>query len=466
MLKIANFIVIICILLTPLSPALAMDFNPNYVLSDEDLTNYRSMDLEDIQKFLERKGSYLATYVTEDTDGIMKNAAEIIYRVATTWQISPRFLLALIQKEQSLVEDPSPTQKQLDWAAGYAVCDSCTTQDEQIQRWRGFAKQIRSAAMQYREGYLVDLAEYGETTAGYGPGKISEIDGQIVVPHNNATAANYTYTPHIHGNRSLWNIWQRWFLQRYPNGSLLQAAGEPGVWLIQYGKKRPFHSMAALLSRYGTSNIIQVSKTDLDQYESGAPIKFPDYSLLRSPRGTVFLIDGDKRRGIDSWETFKTIGFNSDEIIDVEWSDINLYEDGEMITLESVYPQGALLQNKATGGVYWTQDGKKYPIWSREIMATRFGNWFIQSVSAEELEKYETMPPVGFNDGVLVKSSTSPSVYVISEGLRRPIPSADVFEKMGYNWKNIIVTSEKAVSIHQMGEPLYLITSEIETAAK
>jgi len=464
MLKILNFIVILSLFLMPISPVLALEFNPNYVLSDEDLTNYQSMTLDDIQKFLERKGSYLATYVSEDTDGLMKSASEIIHRVANTWYISPKFLLALIQKEQSLVEDPTPTQKQLDWAAGYAVCDSCTTVDEQIQRWRGFAKQIRSAAMQYREGYLIDLAENGETAAGYGPGKIIEIDNQIVIPYNNATAANYTYTPHIHGNQSLWNIWQRWFTQLYPNGSLLQAAGEPGIWLIQYGQKRPFYSMAALLSRYDIGNVIPVSKTDLDQYETGKPIKFPEYSLLRSPRGTIFLLDDDKLRGIDSWETFKTIGFNIDEVIDVEWSDINLYEPGETITLKSAYPQGALLQDKSTGGVYWIQDGKKYPIWSREIMATRFGNWFIRQVNTDELTKYETMPPVGFNEGTLVKSPTNPGVYVISEGMRRPIPSADVFEGMGYKWENIITTSEKALSLHEIGEPLYLLSGDVETA--
>lgn len=466
MLKITNFLVILSLVILPLSPALAVEFNPNYVLSDEDLTDHNSMGLDDIQKFLERKNSYLATYITEDTDGIMKSAAEIIHRVATTWFISPKFLLALIQKEQSLVEDPTPTQKQLDWAAGYAVCDSCTTQDEQIQRWKGFAKQIRSSAMQYREGYLVDLVQYGHTSAGYGPGKAIEIDNQTVIPYNNATAANYSYTPHIHGNQSLWNIWQRWFTQLYPNGSLVQAVGEPGIWLIQYGQKRPFHSMSALLSRYDISRVIPVSKTDLDLYETGKAIKFPDYSLLRSPRGTIFLLDGDLRRGIDSWETFKTIGFNPDEIIEVEWTDINLYGEGEMITLETVYPQGALLQDKTTGGVYWIQDGKKYPIWSREIMATRFGNWFITQVSAEELAEYETMEPVGFKDGELVKSGSNPSVYVISEGYLRPIPSAEVFEGMGYKWNNIITTTEKALSLHEIGEPLYLLSGDVETAGE
>lgn len=465
MTKILYILTILSIILMPTGFALAAEFNPNYVISDDDLTNFNSMSLEDIQGFLNRKNSYLANYVTEDTDGIIRTAAEIIHRMAQAYFISPRFLLALVQKEQSLVEDPYPTQKQLDWATGYAVCDNCTTQDEAIQRWRGFAKQIRSAAMQFREGYLYDLQTLGQTSAGISPGEPTNIDGQTIYPFNNATASLYTYTPHIHGNENLWRIWQRWFTKLYPDGSLLQVEGEPGIWLIQYGLKRPFLSMAALLSRYDINNVIKVSKSDIDRYDTGKPIKFPDYSLLRSPRGTVYLIDGDKRRGIDSWETFKTIGFNPDEIVNVTWDDINLYEDGQKITLETVYPQGALLQNKLTGGVYWVKNGSKYPIWSKELMINNYGNRIITSVSGEELDKYVVMEPVKFKDGELIKAYNSPSVYVVSDGVRRPIPSAAVFEGLGYDWGNIIETSEKVINLHSLGDPVYLISAEVETAS-
>ena len=461
------FFFIFSLILMPILPVLAADFNPNYVISDDELTNNNSMDEQDIQGFLERKGSYLASYETTDPDdGVVRSAAEIIYKYAQNYLLNPRFFLAMIQKEQSLVEDPSPTQKQLDWAAGYGVCDDCTTSDEAIQRWRGFGKQIRSTAMQFREGYLLDLITYGETNAGIGVGQPTMIDDTMVIPYNNATASLYTYTPHIHGNANMWRIWQRWFTKIYPDGSLVQAVGEPGIWLIQYGVKRPFLSMAALLSRYDLSRVIPVSKTDIDRYETGLAIKFPDYSLLRSPRGTVFLLDGDKRRGIDSWDTFKSIGFNPDEIINVTWEDVNLYEDGEPITLQSLYPQGTLLQSRDTGGVFYVQDGKKYPIWSKELMNTNYSQKYIVPVSEDELAKFETMAPVMFKDGELVKSFNSPGVYVVSNGELRPVPSAEVFEGMGYRWENIIQTSEKVLSLHQIGEPIYLLPDDIEIAGE
>lgn len=466
MLKIANFTVIISFLLLPLSPALAAEFNPNYVISDDDMTEYSSMGLVDVQNFLERKSSYLANYVTLDTDGSIRRASEIIFRIANLYFINPQFLLALIQKEQSLVEDPAPTEKQLDWAAGYGVCDDCTTDDPAIQRWRGFAKQVRSSAMQFREGYLTDLAQIGRTNAGLAPGEVTVIDGQLVTPVNNATASLYSYTPHLEGNENLWRIWQRWFTLMYPDGSLLQAQGEDGVWLIQYGQKRAFLSKAALLSRYDIGKIISVSQSDLDRYEDGKPIKFANYSLIRSPRGTVFLIDGDNRRGIVSWETFRAIGFNADEIINVTWEDINMYAEGDAITMESVYPSGALLQNKLTGGVYWVQDAKKYPIWSREILKANYPYYTITAVLPAELDKYETQTPAKFRDGELVKAKGDPGVYVVSEGAIRPIPSAEIFERMGYKWENIIETSAKALSLHPIGEPLYLITGEVETAGQ
>lgn len=208
------------LLLAPLSSLNAAEnFNPSFILSDSEFTDYLALDIEGIQHVLNR--GYLGDYAVEDVDGRMRPVSEIIWWTSQMYGINPKVLLVMLQKEQSLVEDDSPSQDQMDWALGYGVCDSCTHSDPSIQRWRGLAKQLRSASMQFTEGYLIDIAERGETVMGFGPGITTLIDDTYVTFANAATAALYTYTPHLHGNQNFVALWSRYFGIFYPTGSLI-----------------------------------------------------------------------------------------------------------------------------------------------------------------------------------------------------------------------------------------------------
>ncbi len=455
------------------------NFNPDYIISDSEILDYNSMDLNYIQEFLKSKGSYLADYSTLNSYGTTKTAAEIIYDAAVNnydcdnanlnsnpteaerklkckkiTTVSPKFLLVLLQKEQSLTEEASPKQRQLDWATGYGCPDGAACN----KRWEGFGRQVNSAALQFadymKRPYLYTY-KAGEKYTFTNPYSTTEKETTVVTPANRATAGLYNYTPHVYnGNYNFYKIWQRYFTRTYPDGSLLQAEGEAGVWLIQDGKKRPFLTKGALYSRFDKNKIIAVNKADLDKYKKGTPIKFPQYSLIRSPRGTIFLLVGDKRRGFASGDAFKKIGFSPEEIISASWEDINIYKEGEPITASSTYPTGALLQDNTTGGVYWVIEGKKSPILDAIFLKTKFKNKKIIPVPPEELNNYKTTDPVLFGDGELVKSSNSAAVYLISNGQKRPITSGKVFEDLGYKWGNIVPVSPKVLYLYPNGDPI------------
>ena len=144
-------------------------------------------------------------------------------------------------------------------------------------------------------------------------------------------------------------IWERWFGQEYLTGSLLQDKDTGGIWLIQYSERRPITSRAAFFSRFNVNTVVAVSGTTLEQYSIGDAISFPNYSLLRSPGGTVYLLVDDTRRGFTSQEAFRSLGFNPDEVVDVSWEDLDVYTETTPISVETVYPQGALLQDNTTG---------------------------------------------------------------------------------------------------------------------
>ncbi|MBU1705122.1 hypothetical protein KKG19_00105, partial [Patescibacteria group bacterium] len=403
---------------------------------------------------------YLGRYITQDFTGTTKTAAEIIWTEAQRYQINPQFILALLQREQSLVQATSPTQKQLDWAMGYAICDDCSMGDPRLQKYKGFGKQVHWAAQKIREDYLTDLEATGTTLTGLGPGRIAVIDGRIVIPTNKATSVLYTYTPHLHGNENFVTIWNKWFRKDYPTGSLLQNIQDGGIWLIQFGKKRPITSRTAFYSRYNPNAVIQVPAKDLEAYEKGAPISFPNYSLLKSPNNSVYLLVDDTRRAIVSWEAFQKIGFNPDEIIEVTFEDLAGYHEGPVITVESANPQGVLMQNQTTGGVFLIADGQKAPLVSMDILIANFAGWPLNPVSFETLDQYPETDPVLLPDGTLVGMQGDPSVYVISEGQRRKIEDELTFLTYGYAWPNVLWTNEITLNIHPLGEDLTLTVEE------
>lgn len=431
------------------------NFNPAHIISDFEILAYDSMALDEIKEFLNNKAGYLATASFADSDGKIMTTAEIIYDRAITNKVSPKFIIVLLQKEQSMIEDKNPTQNQLDWATGYGCPDSapCNT------RWQGFWKQVNSASLQFRD-YMDNPQLYtyrsGKTYTFSNPYSENKEPTQVT-PVNQATAALYNYTPHVYnGNYNFWKIWQKYFTRVYPDGSLLQAEGEPAVWLVENGKKRLFATKGALTSRFDPKKILTANKTDLDKYPQGAPIKFPQYSLVRSPRGTVFLLINDYRRGFASPAVFKNIGINPEEVVDVFWDDINAYQEGAPLTATSTYPTGALLQDKKSGGVFWVMDGKKSPLVDPIFLKTKFKNKKIIKATPEELEKYERISPALFDDGELLKSADAPAVYLISNGKKRPITSGKIFEKLGYKWENIITVPPKILYLYPDGEVLNL----------
>ncbi|RLC37983.1 hypothetical protein DRH27_03380 [Candidatus Falkowbacteria bacterium] len=460
---------------------LAATFDPNLIISDEEMLDSTALSLSDISDFLKSKGGYISTYSTKNASGKYMSAAEIIYNAANNYDcegveisvsasqaekeakckkatINPKLLLVLLQKEMSLIEETSPTPRQLDWACGYGCPDgqACNT------RWLGFGRQVNSAALQffdymenpnhytYRSGLTYTISNTGRPPS-------------IVTPLNQATAALYNYTPHVYnGNYNFYKLWMRYFTRNYPNGTLLQAKGEPGVWLIQNGKKRPFVTKGALTSRFDINKVVQVNKSDLDKYIAGDPLLFPQYSLVRSPRGTVFLIVDDKRRGFASSEAFRKIGYNPEEIIDASWNDINAYTEGIPLTATSTYPTGALLQDNSTGGIFYVTEGTKAPLWSAVLLKTKYKWKSITPVSPEKLDSYTTVEPAIFGDGELLTSDISPAVYVIDNMKKRPITSGKIFEELGYKWSNIVSVPTKILDLYPEGEPISEIYTDEE----
>lgn len=416
------------------------------------MQNWDSMSVEQIQAFLEGKDSFLAEYKAKNEDGEKKSAAKIIYEAAREHKINPKYILVKLQKEQSLIEDKNPSQQQLNWATGYGVCDGCRLSEADVQQHKGFAHQVDSAAAIIRWYYNNDeKKDYIKQ-----PAFNYKIDGKKVKPTNFATAFLYTYTPHIQGNRNFWKIWQKWFDQKYPDGSLLKAYSDNDVYLIQNGKKRKFANYSAFSSRFNASEIIKVPQDELDRYETGREVSLPNYAVLKS-NSNYYLLDNDTLRPFASKSTVRYFGYHPAEIIEVDKKDIQHYKKGEEITKNINNIKGRLVE--FFGGLYYIKDGKFHSILDKSIAKVNFPNLFIEQGDASDFKNLKQGNPVQLEDGSLFGIEGSNKIYVVENGKKRHIPDENTFNNLGYHWDEIVWLNPQAAALHPTGEPIFRKTS-------
>lgn len=477
--KIELFFVFILVLFPLASRA---NFDYNNIITDEEAQDYNSMTKVEIQSFLETHNSTLANFFYEGnnpspsevaTSGnnseekffAVRSAAEIIWNAAQEARINPRFILATLQKEMGLIEDPNPEENQFGYAMGYGCPDSggCNF------RFKGFGKQVRSAALQFRY-YIDNIHQYN-----YQPGKRSCIDDHTpflpctakateIEPQNRITAAMYVYTPHVSGNKLFRAIWERYGFDQavtsenqpgiLPEGALVKAKDNPedvSVYLIHNNKKWPFASMNALVSRFDPQRILSISQDEIAKFETGPTIKFTNYAILISEDKNKYLVDGISKRLITSDAVFKKLGFSASELEPATVDELNALENGTDIVSADQSPFGKLYKDSKTKENFYVKDGKKYLILDPIISKVNYPTLKVTSATTATLNKIESVGPAKLIDGTLIKKDKDSIVYVISGGQRRAIKDGATFEALGYKWNSIVTVPNKVLNMHTVG---------------
>ena len=170
-------------------------FDPNTLISDAAFTDSGALTAGGVQTFLAGQSGALKSYSGVDHAGKTKTAAQMITEASSAWGVSPKVILATLQKEQSLLSDPSPSTYALDWAMGCGKTDSVT-----YTQYRGFGNQIWSGARVRSNG-----------RSFWHRGMSIAIDGAAVYPTDASTESLYRYTPHFGGATLFWKLYWRYF---------------------------------------------------------------------------------------------------------------------------------------------------------------------------------------------------------------------------------------------------------------
>jgi hypothetical protein len=130
--------------------AAAATYNPEIIISNDNMRNANAMSEKQIQALLETQTGPLKSLVTSDYAGVNRKASTIIWQACQAWNISPKVMLTMLQKEQSLLTRTTLKTNTLSRAIG-AGCPNATT-----NRYPGFGRQMWNGAR------LLD--SYGESS--------------------------------------------------------------------------------------------------------------------------------------------------------------------------------------------------------------------------------------------------------------------------------------------------------------
>jgi len=214
-------------------PAQAADLDPAYIISNDNMRHVGSMSQKEIQAFLETQTGPLKSLVAKDYAGVKRPASEIIYRACRAWSISPKVILTMLQKEQSLLTRTTLADKTLARAMGAGVYDHDGDGDVDdlwprfgLQIWHGArlldaygegkvqtvgSTTYRSTIPLFYKGILVRIYKPPVTGSWLVTKKVNGSTRYYIGLKNLATYKLYIYNPSYSGNRNFWLIYNKYF---------------------------------------------------------------------------------------------------------------------------------------------------------------------------------------------------------------------------------------------------------------
>ena len=212
--KIAVSVAVLVVSSLTLYGVVEAKYSSSKLISNAVFTNTKTMNASQIQSFLSSKGGGIAKKTWNG-----KRASQIIYEASQTWGINPQVILATLQKEQSLITDPSPSTIQYRSAMGYG----CPDAEDCNSEYGAFTSQIVNGTWQLRFNYerakgnnswynpnISYACKAGDTgnnppfyNNGLFPGNKVTFDSagslanKTITIANAATASLYCYTPHV-----------------------------------------------------------------------------------------------------------------------------------------------------------------------------------------------------------------------------------------------------------------------------
>ncbi|OUE31656.1 hypothetical protein BFL35_04215 [Clavibacter michiganensis] len=443
----------------PAQAASGADFDPGMIISDAEFYDGDAMSPGDIRTFLRaRVPSCASGYVClkdfvqstparagdsrcSSLDASRLSGGDIVYWVGRACGVSQAALLVLLEKEQGLVTDSTPSDRQFRSATGYgcpdtAACDST---------YYGFFNQVYNAAHQFK------VYQSTPSRWNYQAGRSNRIlwhpnadcgSSQVTI-RNQATAGLYIYTPYqpnaaalrnlygtgdscsSYGNRNFWRLYTDWFgsTSDGPVSSFVKVATDDSVYLVSGGQKHPVTDYGVYQTLSALGGISTVGRSYLDALATGVPAS----ELVRDPAdGTISLVQDDRRHDFSSCDLVASYGYSCSAAVPLD--------PGQLRAVPQAGAMSAFFTLPGDGTAYLLDGGVKYPVssWSALVALNGGSSAYVAEMRGAVGSRYAT-GHVALEPGTLVKSASSADVYVV-DGLNRKVgvPDFAVTRELGF----------------------------------
>ena len=159
------------------------------------------------------------------------------------------------------------------------------------------------------------------------------------------------------------------------------------------------------------------------------------YKTATSP--DVYAILKGRKHLIPSPSVFREYGYRWEDIKVVAASQLDEYKDAKLVKLP---------HEKNVYFLYLEKKIKK-AIPNEKVFLSYGHKW-------EEIVEISSRDLVAYSDIKLVKTQDKPSVYLLEGGAKKPIFSAEVFERRGYDWSKIGVVNKTDLDSYPTGESI------------
>ncbi|SJZ75092.1 S8 family peptidase [Selenihalanaerobacter shriftii] len=240
---------------------------------------------------------------------------------------------------------------------------------------------------------------------------------------------------------------------KYPDGTLIKD-NNSSIYIIEDGKLHHIPtSNIFYYNKYNPNQIIEVSSEQLALYPLEKKKLFPPGTLIKTKNSSqVYFIEGRKKRRILSAKLFAELGFKTKNIITVTKYEFNLHSTDPPIKESFPHLNGTLLKGNGPA-IYVIENGMKRYIPSLNIFNTLYRSQNIIKVPDEIINKYQDGPIKLFKDGTLIRSNPN-QIYIFYNYSKHLIPNFDVFNAFKFKYKNIIKVSKNELELIPTGPPL------------
>lgn len=356
------------------------------------------------------------------------SAAQIIVDRAKKYDLNPEVIITTLQKEQGIVTDDWPWVNEYQEAMGYMCPD---TPQGCNSAYAGFYKQVDNAAWQFRH-YLDFQGDPGSFWIGnykvpYSP----SCSGPAINIQNAATAALYDYTPYQPDNNVITST--------NPTGSASGPGGAvSGDACGAYGNRNFWWyfntwfgpSIGDLVQAVGDKTVYMLSGTTaypirdvnvLHDFSALGPVRQTTLGEINSYTGGPTLtrfVGSSSSSALYLVNANIKLHFNScGSVADYGYScsgNIVRLSDSSLDKLVNGPAVTSFLKSNASASVYYISGGKKRPIPSWHDVIAFNKSPRINSLNSAFVNSYATSS-TAFGPGSLLKTPNSPTIYVVKD---------------------------------------------------